>query len=132
VEQLVWEFVLERRSSETQSKALVCRTSGFRCGDDFQKQPFCRCISEDISSALQYSSERVSLFAILLPLRISQEQGVRKETKGNGGFETEHQGRSGSNFSPNMLQRVLQNFQKRLEDCDDNKGRHITDTIFRK
>jgi len=41
----------------------------------------------------------VSIVAILLPLRISQEQGVRKETKGNGGFETEHQGRSGSNFS---------------------------------
>jgi hypothetical protein len=41
----------------------------------------------------------VSLVAILLPLRISQEQGVRKETKDNGGFETEHQGRSGSDFS---------------------------------
>jgi hypothetical protein len=37
--------------------------------------------------------------AILLPLRISQEQGVRKETKKNGGFETEHQGSSGSSFS---------------------------------
>jgi len=49
--------------------------------------------------ALQYSSERVSLVAILPPLRISQEQGVRKETKDNGGFETEHQGISGSNFS---------------------------------
>jgi len=55
--------------------------------------------SEDISSAIQYSSERVSLVAILLPLRISQEQGVQKEIKDNGGFETEHQGRSGSNFS---------------------------------
>jgi len=55
--------------------------------------------SDDILSALQYSSERVSLVTILLPLRISQEQGVRKETKDNGGFETEHQGRSGSNFS---------------------------------
>ena len=32
-------------------------------------------------------------------MRISQEQGVRKETKDNGGFETEHQGRSGSTFS---------------------------------
>ena len=64
----------------------------------FQKQRFCR-DSENISSALQYLSERVSLVAILLPLRISQEQGVRKETKDNGGFETEHQGRSGSNFS---------------------------------
>jgi len=28
----------------------------------------------------------------LLPLGISQEQGVRKETKDNGGLETEHQG----------------------------------------
>jgi hypothetical protein len=35
----------------------------------------------------------------LLPLGISQEQGVRKETKDNGGLETEQQGRSGSNFS---------------------------------
>jgi hypothetical protein len=41
----------------------------------------------------------VSLVAILLPLRIFQEQGVGKETKDNGGFETEYQGRSGSNFS---------------------------------
>jgi hypothetical protein len=41
----------------------------------------------------------VSLVAILLPLRISKEQGVRKETKDNGEFETEHQGRSGSSFS---------------------------------
>jgi hypothetical protein len=36
---------------------------------------------------------------LLLPLRISQEQVVRKETKDNGGFETEHHGKSGSNFS---------------------------------
>jgi len=41
----------------------------------------------------------VSLVTVLLHLRISQEQGVRKETKDNGGFETERQGRSGSNFS---------------------------------
>jgi len=41
----------------------------------------------------------VSLVAILVPLRISQEQGVGKEIKDNGGFETEHQVRSGSNFS---------------------------------
>jgi hypothetical protein len=34
-----------------------------------------------------------------LPLVISQEQGVQKETKDNGGLETEHQRRSGSNFS---------------------------------
>jgi hypothetical protein len=30
---------------------------------------------------------------------ISQEQGVRKVTKDNGGLETERQGRSGSSFS---------------------------------
>jgi hypothetical protein len=41
----------------------------------------------------------VSLVAIHLPLGISQEQGVRKETKDDGGFETEHQERSGRNFS---------------------------------
>jgi hypothetical protein len=41
----------------------------------------------------------VSLVAILLPLRISQEQGIRKETKDDGGFETEYQVRSSSNFS---------------------------------
>jgi hypothetical protein len=41
----------------------------------------------------------MSLVAILLPLGISQEQGVRRETKDNGGFETEHQGRRGSSFS---------------------------------
>jgi hypothetical protein len=32
--------------------------------------------------------------------------------------------------SPNMLQRVMQNFQKRLRECVDNKGRYLTDTIF--
>jgi hypothetical protein len=31
--------------------------------------------------------------------------------------------------SPNMLQRVMQNFQKRLVECVDNKGRHITHYI---
>jgi hypothetical protein len=41
----------------------------------------------------------VSLVAILLPLRISQEQGVRKETKNNGRLEIELQGRSDNNFS---------------------------------
>jgi hypothetical protein len=73
----------------------------------------------------------VSLVAILLPLRISQKQGVRKETKDNGGFETEHQEEVAA-ISPSMLQRVMQNFQKRLGECVDNKGHHLTDTIFRK
>jgi hypothetical protein len=35
-------------------------------------------------------------------------------------------------ISPNVLKRVMQNFQKRLGECVDNKGRHLTATIFRK
>jgi len=35
-------------------------------------------------------------------------------------------------ISPTMLQLVMQNFQKRLWECVDNKGCHLTDTIFRK
>ena len=34
-------------------------------------------------------------------------------------------------ISPTMLQRVIQNFQKRMRECV-NKGHHLTDTIFRK
>jgi hypothetical protein len=34
--------------------------------------------------------------------------------------------------SPNMLQRVMQNFQKRLGESVDNKGRHFTDALFKK
>jgi len=89
----VGEFVLERSSSETQSISVAMERwsvdhRAFAVETYFKKQRFCL-DSEDISSAFQYSSERVSLIAILLPLRISQEHGVRKETKDNGGFETE-------------------------------------------
>jgi hypothetical protein len=35
-------------------------------------------------------------------------------------------------ISPNILERVMQNFQKCLGECVDNKGCHLTDTIFRK
>jgi hypothetical protein len=35
-------------------------------------------------------------------------------------------------ISPTMLQQVMQNFQKRLRQCVDNKGCHLTDSIFRK
>jgi hypothetical protein len=31
-----------------------------------------------------------------------------------------------------MLQQVMQNFQKCVEECVDNKGRHLTNTVFRK
>jgi hypothetical protein len=32
-------------------------------------------------------------------------------------------------ISPTMLQRVMQNFQKRLRECVDNNGRHLTHCI---
>jgi len=109
--------------------AQVCRASGFCCGNVLQRQRFCL-DPEDISSEIQYSSERVSLVAILLPQRISQEQGVRKQTKENGGFETEHQGRSGRNFSQHAATGDAE-LPECLRECID-KGRHFTDTIFRK
>jgi hypothetical protein len=35
-------------------------------------------------------------------------------------------------ISPNMLQRVMQNFQKSLRERVNKKGHHLKDTIFRK
>jgi len=35
-------------------------------------------------------------------------------------------------ISPNLLQQVMQNFQKRLREYADNKGCHLSDTISRK
>jgi selenophosphate synthase len=35
-------------------------------------------------------------------------------------------------ISPSVLQQVMQNFQKGLWECVDNKRRHLTDTVFRK
>jgi len=67
-----------------------------------------------------------------LALRISQEQGIRKETKDNGGFETEHLGRSGRNFSQHAATCDAELPETLGGECVDNKGRHITDTIFRK
>jgi hypothetical protein len=72
----------------------------------------------------------VSLVAILLPLRISREQVVQKETKDNGGIETEHQGRSGNSFSQNVATRDAQ-FPEMFGECVD-KECHLTNTIFRK
>jgi hypothetical protein len=74
----------------------------------------------------------VSLVAILLPLGISQEQGVRKETKDNGGFETEHQGRNGRNFYQHAATSDAELPETLVRKCVDNKGRHLTDTVFRK
>jgi hypothetical protein len=97
------EFLLERSSSETKSISVAMERwsvqhRAFDVETYFKKQRFC-IFSENILSALYYSSERVSLVAILLLLRLPQVQGARKETKDYDGFETEHQGRSGSNFS---------------------------------
>jgi len=129
------EFLLERSSSEAQSISVDMERwsvehRAFAVETYVKKQRFCL-DSENISSAFQYSLERVSLVAILLPLGISQEQGIRKDTKDNGGFKTVRQGRSGSNISQHAATR-MQNFQKCLGECVDNKGRHFTDTIFRK
>jgi hypothetical protein len=33
-------------------------------------------------------------------------------------------------ISPNMLERVMQSFQKRLGECADNKERHLTVTLY--
>ena len=33
---------------------------------------------------------------------------------------------------PNMLQRVMHNFQKGLGECVNNKGCHLSDTVLRK
>jgi hypothetical protein len=64
--------------------------------------------TQSISFAMEHWSVEHQVFAVetyfknndsVLTQRIFQEQGVRKETKDNGGFETEHQGKSGSNFS---------------------------------
>jgi hypothetical protein len=62
---------------------------------------------------------------------ISQEQGVRKETKDNGGLESEHQGRSGSNSSNHAATSDAE-LPEKLREFVDNNGRHLTDAIFRK
>jgi len=71
------EFVLERPSSETQSISVAMERWSVEhrvfAVETYFKNNDSVFDSEDISSALQYSSERVSLVAILLPLRISQE-----------------------------------------------------------
>jgi hypothetical protein len=74
----------------------------------------------------------VFLVAILLPLRISQEQGVRKGTKDNGGFETEHQRRSGSSFSQHAATSDAELPETLLGECVYKKGRYFTGTVFRK
>ena len=73
----------------------------------------------------------MSLVTTLLDLRISQEQGVQKETKDNGGFQTEHQGRSGSIFSQHAGTSDVE-LQKCLGECVENKGCHLTDPVFKK
>jgi len=35
-------------------------------------------------------------------------------------------------ISPSMLRRVMQNYEKRLQECVDSEGRHLADTIFGK
>jgi len=76
------EFVFERHSSQTQNISVAMERwsvehRAFAVETYLKKKQQRFCLdSEDISSALQYSLERVSLVAILLPLGIFQEQGV--------------------------------------------------------
>jgi primosomal protein N'' len=127
------EFVLERSYSETQSISVVMERwsvehQAFAVETIFKNND--SVLTQDISSALQYSSKRVSLVAILLPLRISQEQGYEKKLRTTVDLKQNIREEVAA-VSPNMLQGVMQNFQKRLGKCGD-KGRHFTDTIFRK
>jgi hypothetical protein len=76
-------------------------------------------------SALQYSSKQYfflwgylkgKVYAKKLRTIVDLKQNIRDEMAA---------------ISPAMLQQVMQNFQKHLQECV-NKGRHFTDTIFRK
>jgi len=98
------EFVPERSSSETQSISFAnerwsIEHRAFAVETIFKNNDSIL-IQRIIRRQFQYSLERVSLVAILFPLMISQEQGVRKETKDNSGFETEHQGKKWQQFLP--------------------------------
>jgi hypothetical protein len=105
------EFVLERPSSQTQSISVAMERWSVEhrafAVETYLKKRF-SLDSENILSALQYSSERVSLVAILLLLRISQEQGVRKETRTTVDLKQNIREEVAA-ISPNMLQRVMQN-----------------------
>ena len=74
----------------------------------------------------------MSLVAILLPLRISQESKVYEKKPRTTVDLKQNIREEVAAISPTMLQRVMQNFQKRLGECVDNMGRHLTDTVFRK
>jgi len=69
----------------------------------------------------------VSLVAILLPLK---SKVYEKKPRTTVDLKQNIREEAAANFS-NMLQRVMQNFQKRLGEGVD-KGRHLTDTTFRK
>jgi hypothetical protein len=105
VEPLAWgicHWALFYRDSKHFSchGALACKASGFCCGDVYQKQRLCL-NSEDISSALQYSSERVSSENI-------SKARCKKRNQGQRWIWTEHQGISGSNFSQHAATRDAQ------------------------
>jgi hypothetical protein len=72
----------------------------------------------------------VSLVAILLLLRNLKSKVYEKKPRSTVNLK-QNIGENVAAISPNKLQRVKQNFQKRVGECVD-KGRHFTDTIFRK
>jgi 3-deoxy-D-arabino-heptulosonate 7-phosphate (DAHP) synthase len=72
----------------------------------------------------------VSLVAIILPLGYLKSKVYEKKPRTTVGLKQNIRDEVAA-VSPTMLQRVMQNFQKSLRECV-NKGRHLTDTIFRK
>jgi hypothetical protein len=131
----VGEFVFERSSSETQSILVAMERRSvehwaFAVETYFKNNDSVVVTQRIFRRHSIFIGTTVSLTAVLLPLRISQEQDVRKGNKDNGGFKTEHQGRSGSNFSQHAAVSDAE-LQKRFRECVD-KGHHLRDTIFRK
>jgi hypothetical protein len=73
-----------------------------------KKQRFCL-YSEYISSAIQHSSERVSLVAVLLPLRYLKSKLYEKKLRTTVDLKQNNREEMAA-ISPNMLQQVTQNF----------------------
>ena len=105
--------------------ALVCRASEFHCAEVFLKQWVWRRDSADISPpALQYCGTSV-------PSRNTVLLWVRNFRQTASAAKRKPPGRETSLRTSNDCVRLLSEVP-RLRECADNKGRHLTDTIFRK
>jgi len=112
------EFVLERCSSETQSISIAMEHwsvehRAFAVETYLKKQRFCL-DSEDISSALQYSSERVSLVAILLPLEDISRARCMKRNQGQRWIWNRTSGKKWQQFLPTCCNEWCRTFRNAL------------------